>query len=298
MAMDRRSSKLAPQRPAKKTVLFRPTRSRNSYRRSRKNAATTRNWRGAVCLTFGFIAVASLCLGMVLLYHQVLTSSLFSIKDNRNIEIEGLHRLSPEFILQLAKLSPPINLLAVKPALVEHSLESHPWIARATVTRKWPHRLHLRIQEREPVALVQLGELYYVDQRGNLFKPLSPGDPHDFPVITGLKQEYFAQGNGALREPLAQVFGLVELLKKAQPPLNLENISEVHVDRERGFTLYANGLGAGVDLGLEDFPEKLTKFGRIWPILSQKGYLPRTGRINLDYPERVLVSLKGMETGP
>jgi cell division protein FtsQ len=151
----------------------------------------------------------------------------------------------------------------------------------------------LRIREREPVALVQMGELYYVDRQGRLFKPLSPGDPHDFPVITGLGREHFLLSEGALPEVLAKVFELLQLLKSAAPPLNLENIAEVHVDLERGFTLYANGLGSAVDLGLADFPEKLSKFARVWPILTQKGYLSRVERINLDYPQKVLLSQKG-----
>ena len=53
---------------------------------------------------------------------------------------------------------------------------AHPWIAKAEVSRKWPHSLHLKIQERDPVALVQFGEeLLYMDRQGMIFKPLSPG---------------------------------------------------------------------------------------------------------------------------
>jgi cell division septal protein FtsQ len=98
-----------------------------------------------------------------------------------------------------------------------------------------------------------------------------------------------------LPEVLAKAFQLLDLLKNAPPPLNLENISEVHIDLERGFTLYANGLGSALDLGLADFPEKLHKFTQIWPVLAQKGYASRAGRINLDYPQRVLLTLKGLE---
>jgi cell division protein FtsQ len=140
-----------------------------------------------------------------------------------------------------------------------------------------------------------MGELYYVDRQGSLFKPLTPGDPHNFPVLTGLAPEHFNPGEGPLPEALAQAFQLLELLRGAAPPLNLENISEVHVDLERGFTLYANGLGVALDLGFTGHQEKLQKFAQIWPILSQTGYLAKAGRINLDYPQRVLLTLKGME---
>jgi cell division septal protein FtsQ len=285
------SSKLKPQRPVKKEVL---RRKRNSYRR-RSKESSTRYWPWAVFLSFGFLTLAGLGLGLALLYYQVLTWNLFSIKDIKNIEITGLKRLQPELILQLAKLGPDTNLLALKPVQAEHALETHPWIARASLTRKWPQQLHLHIQEREPAALVQVAELYYVDQRGHLFKPLSPGDPHDFPVITGLPREFFSPNEGALPETMARISQLMDLLKKAPPPLSLENISEIHVDLERGLTLYANGLGAGVDLGRDLYQEKLQRLALAWPILTQKGYLPRAARINLDYPQKVLLTLKGTE---
>jgi len=234
-------------------------------------------------------------LGLALLYYQVLTSSLFYIKDTKDIEITGLKRLQPELILKLAKLGPGTNLLALKPFQAERALETHPWIARASLTRNWPQRVHIHIQEREPTALVQLGELYYVDHRGRLFKPLSPGDPHDFPIITVLPREFFSPNEGALPETMTRITKLMDLLKKTPPPLNLENVSEIHVDLERGFTLYANGLGAGVDLGRDHYQEKLQRLALAWPVLTKRGYLPRTARISLDYPQKVLLTLKGTE---
>ena len=40
-------------------------------------------------VTVGLLGLAGLCLGLMLLYHQLLTSSYFCIKDIKNIEIEG-----------------------------------------------------------------------------------------------------------------------------------------------------------------------------------------------------------------
>jgi cell division protein FtsQ len=292
-----RNTRLVPQRPVKKASLFSRGRPQNTYRRS-SGGGSKKPWRllRIVVVSLGFIGLMGLCLGLLFLYHQLLTCSAFCIKDIRDIEIEGTHRLTAEAVLHLAKLGPDTNLLALRPGQVERNLLTHPWIARAEVTRKWPHRLSLKIQEREPVVLVQLGEeLYYVGRRGDLFKPLSPEDPHNFPVITGLAPEHFRFAEGAMPEILAQAFQLLEVLKGARPPLNLENISEIHADLERGFSVYANGLGGALDLGFKDYSQKLQKFAQIWPVLAQKGYASRIGRINLDYPQRVLVTLKGME---
>ncbi|MDD2903916.1 MAG: FtsQ-type POTRA domain-containing protein [Syntrophales bacterium] len=286
------SSKLKPQRPNKQAARLRRKR---SQARRRQSEDAPKYWRWVAFWTCGFLTLAGLGLGLALLYYQVLTWNGFVISDKKNIEITGLKRLQPELILKMAKIGPGTNLLALKPFQVERTLETHPWIARASLTRHWPQRVHLHIQEREPMALVQVGELCYLDHQGHLFKPLSPGDPHDFPIITGLPRKFFSPQEVALPGTMARIQELIALLKKSPSPLNLENISEIHVDLERGLTLFANGLGAGVDLGRERYPEKLQRLARAWPVITKKGYLSRAARISLDYPRKVLLTLKATE---
>ena len=294
------SPPLNSQRPAKKKKsLFGLKKPRNTYRqRPTASKEKKKFWGKLLIVKVSLISLAGLCLGMLLLYYHLLTNPYFCIKDNRGIDITGAKRLSSELILHLSGLGPGVNLLALRPVRVEQALTTHPWIAKAELTRLWPNRLRLRIIEREPVALVQLGELYYIDRKGSLFKPLSPGDPHDFPVVTGFKKEQFAEGKGFPPVSFEEVIILLDLLKQTAPPLNLANISEIHVDGERGFTLYANGLKSAVHLGLKNFPEKLQKFAQVWPVLQQRGYMSQVGYIDLDYPQRVLLSLKGVVEEP
>jgi cell division protein FtsQ len=294
-----RSSRFIPPKPQKKTRFFSRKRPQNSYRRKRDKGEILKTWLRRAAWGFGVAAVAGICLGLVVGYHQLLTCDAFCIKDINNIEIDGARRLSRSLLLEQSKLTSGASLLAIRPGQVERALLTHPWIAKAEVSRKWPNNLHLTIQERDPVALVQFGEeLLYMDRQGMIFKPLSPGDPHNFPVITGLTPEQFRHAPGDLPEVVAHTFQLMDVLKTTPAPLNLENISEIHVDLERGFTLYANGVGVALDLGLKDYPEKLQKFGQLWPVLVQKGLFTKVGRINLNYPRRALVTMKGMEANP
>jgi cell division septal protein FtsQ len=294
MARRSPSSRLVPQRPVRKNSLLKRRSSGNSYRRAPK-VEGKKLWLRGFFLTLGLAGLGGVSLGLLLIYHHLLTSPIFCIKDIKDIEIDGAVRFTTAQVLQMSGVEPGTSLLAVKPNRVEQALLSHPWIARAEVTRRWPNRLFLKIEERQPVALVQLGELYYVDRQGSLFKPTSPADPLDFPVITGLTQEHFTLTAGAPTKLVAQVFQLLDLLKEAQPPLTVANVSEIHVDPERGFCLFVNGLTTGIELGLEDHAEKLQKFAQVWPVLTQKGFIPKLTRINLDYPQRVLLTLKGGE---
>jgi cell division protein FtsQ len=294
-----RKNRLIPQKQQKRTRFLSRGRSQNSYRRNRLKGESRKIWLRGLAWCLGLLTLAGVCLGLVVLYHQLLTCNLFCIKDINNIEIEGAKRLSRSLVLEQSKVGSGASLLAVRPGQVERALMTHPWIAKAEVSRKWPHSLHLKIQERDPVALVQFGEeLLYMDRQGMIFKPLSPGDPHNFPVITGLTPEQFRHPAGDLPQVVTQAFQLMDVLKTSPPPLNLENISEIHVDLERGFTLYANGMGVGLDLGLQEYPEKLQKFAQLWPVLVQKGLLTKVNRINLNYPRRALVTLKGIGANP
>jgi cell division protein FtsQ len=292
-------SRLIPQKPQKKTRFFSRKRPQNSYRRNRVKGQSRKTWLRGLAWGFGLLSLAGICLGLVVGYHQLLTCNVFCIKDINNIEIDGARRLTRSLLLEQSKVTSGASLLAIRPGQVERALMAHPWIAKAEVSRKWPNSLHITIQERDPVALVQFGEeLLYMDRQGMIFKPLSPGDPHNFPVITGLNPEQFRRAAGDIPEVMAQVFQLMDVLKTTPAPLNLENISEIHVDLERGFTLYANGVGVALDLGLKDYSEKLPKFAQLWPVLVQKGLVTKVGRINLNYPRRALVTLKGMEANP
>jgi len=231
----------------------------------------------------------------VVLYYQLLTCSFFCIKDINNIEVTGTQRFSRNQILEMAHLDARTNLLALKPALVEQALQAHPWIARAELHRHWPNHISLRLTERIPLALVQLEDLYYIDRSGSLFKPSSPTDPHDFPVITGLTRENFPTGQSVPSILVSQALDLLEMLQQTAGPLKSSYVAEINVDPERGFTLYLSGLKTAFYLGNSDLPEKVKNLTKVWPFLAQRGYLTRTARINLDHPQRLLLSLRDLE---
>jgi cell division protein FtsQ len=287
-----RPSRLIPQQPArKKQGILRRGQPRNSLRR---RWGPFKVWPRVLWITLGLAGLTGFCLGLVILYYQLLTCSTFCITDVKNIEIIGNQRFSRDQILEMAQLDARTNLLALRPSAVELTLEAHPWIASVELERRWPNHLVLHLTERRPLALVQLEELYYTDRNGSLFKP-TPDDPHDFPVITGLTREHFSAGESPPSELVVQVIKLLALFQEAPEPLTSSQVAEIHVDPERGFTLYLSGLKTALDLGFTDLPEKVKKLPQVWPFLLQRGYLARTGRINFDHPHRLLLSLKGVE---
>jgi cell division protein FtsQ len=288
-----RPSRLIPQQPArKKQTILRRSQPKNAIRRQREGK---RVWPGILWFTLGLVGTAGIGLGLVLLYYQLLTSPFFCIKDINNIEITGTHRFSRSQILEMAHLDTRTNLLALKPALVEHALMTHPWIAKAELSRHWPNHITVHLTERIPLALVQLEDLYYIDKTGSLFKPSSPSDPHDFPVITGLTREQFPAGQSSPSMVVSQTLDLLQFLQDNTGPLKSNLVAEINVDPERGFTLYISGLKTAFFLGSTNLPEKIKNLTKVWPFLVQRGYLARAGRINLENPQHLLLSLREVD---
>ena len=83
------------------------------------------------------------------------TSPVWLIRSAAQLQVSNNDRLSEAAIQDLVPLPYPQPLLKVKPNKIAESLEAHAPIESAAVSRRLiPPSLHIRIQERQPVAVV------------------------------------------------------------------------------------------------------------------------------------------------
>jgi cell division septal protein FtsQ len=165
-------------------------------------------------------------------------------------------------------------------------LKNNPWLEEVKVRRNFPETLRIEVTEREPMAIVNMGYLYYCDVRGEIFKPLNDGDGLDYPVITGITEEDAGRDPAGTRHALRGALDLIALLKSDRA-VPLDDISEIHYDKGFGFTIFTARGGVAVRLGREDFPAKLARLGRIFPDIEET--LLSLEYIDLDYPDKIIV---------
>lgn len=84
-----------------------------------------------------------------------LVSSRSSLLRLRHLEVVGTSSLTRAEIVRLAALSPSTNVLWFDAGAVERRLESDPWVARATVSRRLPGTIRISVVERAPVAMIR-----------------------------------------------------------------------------------------------------------------------------------------------
>ncbi|HEV8322997.1 MAG TPA: FtsQ-type POTRA domain-containing protein [Myxococcota bacterium] len=194
------------------------------------------------------------------------------------------------------------NVFTLDLEAVRRDVEADPWVRRAEVERELPARVVVRVREERPAVLVSMGALYLGDDEGRLFKRLGPGDPADFPVLSGVgREEYEArplEAAARLRDGLAAVCAFA-----ASPVAERARLDEVVLDPALGVTLHVTtvpreGGGAGaprtatiaVRIGTRAHAARLARLGRVLDALSARGARPAI--ILLDdelQPDRVTV---------
>ncbi len=84
-----------------------------------------------------------------------------------NVQVEGRGRASREAVLGAVAVARGTPLLAIDPAQAKRRLEAVPWIRSASVERRFPDTLHIRLVERQPLAFWQRqGKLVLIDRDG------------------------------------------------------------------------------------------------------------------------------------
>jgi len=178
-------------------------------------------------------------------------------------------------------------MLALRLKTVGGQIAANPWVANVRVQRFFPGTLAVTVTERQAVAVVNMGLLYYLDAQGEPFKPLNFGDKLDYPVVSGFTEEDLNSDPDGTREALKTACNLIAALRQ-QGVFILADVSEIHYDRGHGFTLYTTSGAVPVRIGMSDFTEKLNRFARIYEHL--KTHWQDLIQIDLDYSDKVVIT--------
>ena len=216
-------------------------------------------------------------------YHLVSRIVLFKLDT---IEVTHNRRIDRREIITLANVSPGDDLIHLNPRRIGEQLEKNPWIESVRVKRYFPHTLAIEVTEREPVAVINVGYLAYLDTKGTVFKPLNEGDSLNYPIITGITEDDFARDPTGIKRALTETVGLIALLKQGEV-FRLEDVSELHYDKGFGFTLFTTQGGIPVRLGTDGYPEKLARLARIFKEIQPQ--MMTLEYIDLNYTDKIII---------
>jgi cell division protein FtsQ len=223
--------------------------------------------------------------GSLLTAQMLLESGYFSVNK---VRVEHQARVSEGDILDMSDIVVGDGIFELDLHMIGSKIEENPWIESAEVERVFPDEVVIRVSEREPRAIVDLGYLYYLDESGEVFKMLDADDRLDFPVVTGIDREMMIDQQDEVQEWLLKSLSLMKQIE-GRALFNLDDISEVYVDLEDGLTVYTRIGGVPVHLGHKAYVGKLDRLERIYADLEPR--LRALEYIDLNVADRVIVKV-------
>lgn len=257
---------------------------RNRFKKQRKKFDLRGFLKKTVRLTAVVVVVSLIVLVCFELYGVIGKTTFLRLE---RIEISGIQKLTRDEILSAASVKPGDDLLGLRLPRMGEQLAKNPWVASVRVRRNFPNSLFIDVVERQPVGVVSMGYLYYLDSHGDIFKPLQEGDSLDFPVITGLAEDDLIRDPAGAKATLQGILALLQQLKIDRPGISLADISELHYDKGFGYTLFTMDKGLPIRLGTEDFNDKLDRLAKVYSQLQPQ--FPDLEYIDLDYSDRIVV---------
>ena len=224
--------------------------------------------RVARVLAFGLLG-GVLVTAAGLAAHQVAQDESFRVYE---VDFRGNHRATAAQLRHLADVQQGAHLATVDLQRIRRGIERHPWVAHANVRRRFPSAIEVTVSEYEPVLLLALDQLWYVDGAGRPIKPADSSDL-DYPVLTGMDPD-LAQTHPALAR--AVVHGALRVLSACTgDPVGPRQVSEIHFDAQSGYALVLRD-GSRLLVGNGDPTAALARLHRL-----------QSAGLDLDTPTRV-----------
>jgi cell division protein FtsQ len=276
----------------------------------RKDAKKKRQFSFLRRLAIGFYVIAGAAALMatsilfIFIYDVITQCDYFEAKI---LKIEGVQRLSRNQIIEAAHVKKGMNVLDVNLAMIRKRLLAQPWVADAEIRRVIPNGLYIKVKEHTPLAIIDLGHKFLLNENGRIFKEWTDTDPADLPLVTGLapadirtldktaarqlvRDSNPSQWGHTLNDPFEAVMQVLKLGKQTRSILSNRNIRQIQVDREIGITLVAFKQLKTIVLGYHNYPYKFNLLKDILSHDKRRRRLPDFDRIDLNNVNRIVVN--------
>lgn len=267
---------------------FSTKRKRKAPRASRKKKAVRLDVRSLIKKGFKLFLFLSLFSASLFAIHFsrsfIMTTPFFVLSD---VSLEGNKKVSRNELLKKAGIHDDSNIFSLDIEEAGKGIADMPWVKTVSIEREFPNKLKIRIEEREPLALIKLEGLYYVDEESNVFAKADSETGWDFPVVAGLDKKALLKGRKDTFNRLDKGLAFLKSIKDREGVFSWASVSELIVDKKGGITVYTIGSGIPVYLGKVGFEKRLVRAEKTLTDLQQRGIKARL--IDADFNDKVLV---------
>jgi cell division protein FtsQ len=264
-------------------------RKRNADRKVKVKSAAKKIGMRIFIALFGITALTVLFIysykGIITVALNVKNSQVFDIKA---IEVAGNKHIEKQMVLEKCGISDSTRSFSVKENDVRAALIKNPWIENVKVGKTLNGKVTIKIKERKPVALVNLGAIYYIDRDGYIF-PLAKNVISEMPIIYGLKDTIDGSG---IRKVRVDDMKRVKAFIKAALSVNNEffqSITQIDLSDKYKIKLSFQAYTTLVELSDVNLETRLGQLLRLEKLVQSGSRLPE--KIDLSYQNIAFVTM-------
>lgn len=245
--------------------------------------------RGFVVLCW--LTVAASVLGVLIFAgqrfnHFVHNSPFFTIEE---VRVSGASTQLEEEIRAVVdgmEAAGQSSLLMFKLSHARFRIEALPQVKSLELEKSYPRTLLISVEERQPVAALNAGELFWVDVEGVLLGRATPTEIAQgrSTPLSGVTESYLAPGMRVEDPRILETLQMIQFLKKEDPPL-ARRFAQWHVDpSHQVFGI----LHEGVEIRFGDTPP-MDRLPVLASVMRQKSDLSQYTYVDLRFDDQVVL---------
>jgi cell division protein FtsQ len=205
-----------------------------------------------------------------------------------HVRVQGNRVVPASTIIELAGIPRGAKLFDLDLTSIHQRVRKNPFVKDVAVQRNLPDGVDIQIVEREPIAVVSAGRLFYIDADGVVLPSVQTEAVFDLPVLTGdLPTQECVPGKSITRSGVREALRLLTTAESLSEGLP-RRISEIHIREDGDLIVYTAEFGVPVIFGQGDLAPKLVKLEAFWKeIVSNRGS-PELSSLDVRFQDRVI----------
>jgi hypothetical protein len=206
------------------------------------------------------------------------------------VVVEGSFAMTPEELLRRAGVTLPVTVDKLEKECLEKIAAINPWIEKARIVGAKKGTATLYVNERRPIALLQLGSVWLVDKEG-VCMPLKRGVSYDLPLASGLRDSV---GNDGIRrlttsdaKRLVTFYSEIDRCDSAFA----HTVAQFHFGKGGKVSMTLGGAPTIIFVREDAVAGGLERLARIWAMVAADRQFPQ--KIDCSYRNLVFVSPAG-----
>jgi cell division protein FtsQ len=210
----------------------------------------------------------------------------------KNVVVLGNRVIDTNEILQLAHITEGSRLYDLDLLEIQRDVVSHYFLKAAVVERDPPSTVRITVTERTPVAMINTGEVRFLDGDGVVLPHAVSGELFDLPFISGIPQDARTEVGSTLTHPdIREALEILVAAPVVSPELS-HLLSEIHLRSGGDVILYAAEGAVPILFGRGDAPKKLLLLDTFWKNAVLKQGSASVQYIDIRFTDQVVVKWK------